>query len=166
MKFQSDARSNAGTKEVALSAMRHRLGWHHCRRTGALLVFLTIGLVLGFLIVAAPHSVFSQGVQLVKVDVQVVASGYRVSKLTGQPVVNDKNERIGKIDDFVIGHDEGHSLFTVLEVGGFLGIGSRLVAVPYDSLTIDQNGSKIEKIALPGASKDQLQRLTEFRYGS
>jgi hypothetical protein len=49
--------------------------------------------------------------------------------------------------------------------GGFLGIGSRLVAVPYDSLTIDQKGSKIEKIALPGASKDQLEKLTEFRYG-
>lgn len=166
MKFQSDARSNAGTKEVTLSAMLHRLGWHHSRRTGALLVFLTIGLVLGLLIVAAPRPVFSQGVQLVTVDVQVVANGYRVSKLAGQAVVNDKNERIGKIDDFVIGHDEGHSLFTVLEVGGFLGIGSRLVAVPYDSLTIDQKGNKVEKIALPGASKDQLLKLTEFRYGS
>ena len=107
----------------------------------------------------AAYPAFSQGVQLVKVDVQVVANGYRVSKLTGQAVVNDKNERIGKIDDFVIGHDEGHSLFTVLEVGGFLGIGSRLVAVPYDSLTIDQKGNKIEKIALPGASKDQLEKL-------
>jgi PRC-barrel domain len=74
-----------------------------------------------------------------------------------------QNERIGKIDDFVIGHDEGHSLFTVLEVGGFLGIGSRLVAVPYDSLTIDESGNKIE---LPGASKDQLKQLAEFRYGS
>ena len=166
MKFQSDARSKTGTKEVALSTMLHRLGSHHFQRTRGLLLFLSIGLVLGLLIVAAPHPVFSQGVQLVKVDVQVVANGYRVSKLTGQVVVNDKNERIGKIDDFVIGHDEGHSLFTVLEVGGFLGIGSRLVAVPYDSLTIDQKGSKIEKIALPGASKDQLEKLTEFRYGT
>jgi sporulation protein YlmC with PRC-barrel domain len=166
MKFQSDARSNTGTKEVALLAMAHRLGSHHYQRTRGLLPFVSIGLVLGLLSVAAPHPVFSQAVQLVKVDVQVVANGYRVSKLTGQVVVNDKNERIGKIDDFVIGHDEGHSLFTVLEVGGFLGIGSRLVAVPYDSLTIDQKGSKIEKIALPGASKDQLEKLTEFRYGT
>jgi sporulation protein YlmC with PRC-barrel domain len=119
--------------------------------------------VLALLIVAAPHPASSQGVQLVKVDVQVVTNGYRVSKLTGHFVVNDKNERIGKIDDFVIGHDEGHSLFTVLEVGGFLRIGSRLVAVPYDSLTIDESGNKIE---LPGASKDQLKQLAEFRYGS
>jgi sporulation protein YlmC with PRC-barrel domain len=124
---------------------------------------IVAGVVLALLIVAAPHPASSQGVQLVTVDVQVVTNGYRVSKLTGHFVVNDKNERIGKIEDFVIGHDEGHSLFTVLEVGGFLGIGSRLIAVPYDSLTIDESGNKIE---LPGASKDQLKQLAEFRYGS
>jgi sporulation protein YlmC with PRC-barrel domain len=95
--------------------------------------------------------------------VQVVANGYRVSKLTGHAVVNDKNETIGKIDDFIIGREEGHSLFTVLQVGGFLGVGSRLVAVPYDSLVIDQNGNKIE---LPGASKDQIEKLAQFRYGT
>jgi hypothetical protein len=37
------------------------------------------------------------------------------------------------------------------------------VAVPYDSLTIDESGNKIE---LPGASKDQLKQVAEFRYGS
>ena len=57
-------------------------------------------------------------------------------------------------------------MFTILEVGGFLGIGSRLVAVPYDSPVIDQSGNKIDKVALPGASKEQLQTLAEFRYGS
>ena len=39
-------------------------------------------------------------------------------------------------------------MFTILEVGGFLGIGSRLVAVPYDSPVIDQSGNKIDKVAL------------------
>ena len=57
-------------------------------------------------------------------------------------------------------------MFTVLEIGGFLGIGSHLVAVPYDSLVIDHSGNKIDKIALPGASKEELQKLAEFRYGS
>jgi hypothetical protein len=75
--------------------------------------------------------------------------------------VNDKNENIGKIDDVVIAQD--HSLFTVLQVGGFLGIGSRFVAVPFDSLKIDDNVSKIE---LPGASRDELKKLAEFNYRS
>jgi sporulation protein YlmC with PRC-barrel domain len=151
MKFYNDVHSKADQ--------------YHSAHTRALLLCM-VGAAIALLIVAGPHPVFSQGIKLVKVDVQVVADGYRMSELTGHAVVNDKNESIGKIDDFVIGHDEGHSLFTVLQVGGFLGIGSRLVAVPYDSLTIDQKGNKIEKIALPGASKEQLQKLTEFRYGT
>jgi hypothetical protein len=49
----------------------------------------------------------------------------------------------------------------VLQVGGFLGLGGHLVAVPYDSLVIDDEGSKIQ---LPGASKDELKKLAEFKY--
>ena len=40
---------------------------------------IVAGVVLALLIVAAPHPASSQGVQLVKVDVQVVTNGYRVS---------------------------------------------------------------------------------------
>jgi sporulation protein YlmC with PRC-barrel domain len=101
----------------------------------------------------------SQAVRLVTVDVNTVAQGYRVSKLTGSGVTNEKNEKIGTIDDFVIARNR--SLFAVLQVGGFLGIGGHLVAVPYDSLVIDDEGSKIQ---LPGASKDELKKLTEFKY--
>jgi hypothetical protein len=63
----------------------------------------------GLLMVTAPGPVLSQAVQLVTVDVNVVARGYRVSKLTGNTITNEKNERIGTLDDFVIGRDR--SLF-------------------------------------------------------
>jgi hypothetical protein len=52
-------------------------------------------------------------------------------------------------------------LFAILQVGGFLGIGAHLVAVPFKSLALDDSGSKI---TLPGASKDELKKLPEFRY--
>jgi hypothetical protein len=57
--------------------------------------------------------------------------------------------------------DSKRALFAVLQVGGFLGLGGRLVAVPYESLTIGDNG---RKITLPGASKEELQKLAEFKY--
>ena len=50
----------------------------------------------------------------------------------------------------------------MLQVGGFLGLGGRLVAVPYQSLVLDDTG---DKIVLPGATEDQLKKLAEFEYG-
>jgi hypothetical protein len=52
-------------------------------------------------------------------------------------------------------------MFAVLQVGGFLGLGSHLVAVPYDSLKVSDDGKKVE---LPGATKDELKKLAEFKY--
>jgi hypothetical protein len=48
---------------------------------------------------AAGPALPQAGVQLVKVDLSVVAKGYRMSKLIGSNVINDKNEKIGTVDD-------------------------------------------------------------------
>jgi hypothetical protein len=98
-------------------------------------------------------------VALVAVDVVSVADGYRASKLRGTTVVNDANEKIGELDDLIVGKDR--VLFAIIEVGGFLGLGSRLVAVPYSSLQISDDG---RRIVLPGATKEQLQGLPVFKY--
>jgi hypothetical protein len=45
----------------------------------------------------------------------------------------------------------------------FLGIGAHLVVVPYDSLVLDETGSKVE---LSGATKEQLKGLSQFHYQS
>jgi sporulation protein YlmC with PRC-barrel domain len=103
--------------------------------------------------------VSSQGVHLVKVDVADVDPGYRISKLLGRSVTNDKNEKVGSLDDLVVGHND--SLYAVLQVGGFLGIGSRLIAVPYDALKVSDEGRKVE---LPGASQQELKNLAEVKY--
>jgi sporulation protein YlmC with PRC-barrel domain len=110
---------------------------------------------------AAGPALSQAGVQLIKVDLSVVAQGYRISKLIGSSVINDKNERIGTIDDIIADKDKKQLSFAVLQVGGFLGVGGHLVVVPYDSLVIDDNG---RKITLPGATKDELKKLTGYNY--
>jgi hypothetical protein len=99
-----------------------------------------------------------QTVQLAKIDVVQVASGYRASKVIGETVVNDANETVGKVDDVIIGND-GKSAFVVLSVGGFLGVGTKLVALPYDALKVEKN-----KFTMPGATKDALKTLPAFEY--
>jgi sporulation protein YlmC with PRC-barrel domain len=102
----------------------------------------------------------ARGAQLVEVDAKPLAEAYRASKLIGASVVNDKNEKIGSVDDLIVTPAD-RVLFAVISVGGFLGITGRLVAVPYSSLTVDEKGGKV---TLPGASKDALTKLPAFHY--
>lgn len=98
-------------------------------------------------------------VTIVRVDVARVALGHRASKLVGAAVVNDKDERIGTIDDLVVNTDD-RVTYAVISVGGFLGMGSKLVAVPFQTLRT----VKEERLMLPGATKEALKDLPEFKY--
>ena len=102
----------------------------------------------------------ARGAQLVEVDEKPLAEAYRASKLIGASVVNDKDQKIGNVDDLIVTPTD-RVLFAVISVGGFLGINGRLVAVPYSSLTVDDKG---RKVVLPGASKDALSKLPAFHY--
>ncbi len=58
---------------------------------------------------------------------------WRASKVVGLNVYNDNNENVGSINDLLM--DKGGNIkAAVLSVGGFLGVGARLVAVPYEKL--------------------------------
>jgi sporulation protein YlmC with PRC-barrel domain len=96
---------------------------------------------------------------VIRVDVARVALGHRASKLVGAAVVNNKDERIGTIDDLVVSPDDKVT-YAILSVGGFLGIGSKLVAVPFDALQM----VKEDRLMLPGATKEALRDLPEFKY--
>ncbi len=107
---------------------------------------------------------FSQGaaqtVALVKVDPQSVATGFRSSKVVGASVVNETNETVGAIDDLIVTPNE-RVPYAILSVGGFLGMGTKYVVVPFSSLQMQD-----KKIVLPGATRDALRALPEFKYKS
>lgn len=117
---------------------------------------LMAGTALAFAGYCAPAR--AQGVQLVVVNIQAVDHGYRTSQLLGKSVQNDKDQKIGTLDDLVVTQD--HALFGILQVGAFLGLGGHLIAIPYDSLTISDDG---RKIMLAGASKEALGKLPQYQ---
>ena len=62
------------------------------------------------------------------------ASGeWRTSKMDGIKVYNEANENIGSINDLLM-DKSGNVKIAVIGVGGFLGMGEHLVAVPYEKL--------------------------------
>jgi PRC-barrel domain len=101
-----------------------------------------------------------QTVTLMKVDPQTLATGYRSSKVVSSTVVNEANETVGTIDDLIVTPD-GKTPYAVLSVGGFLSLGTKYVVVPFSSLKIANN-----KVLLPGATKDALKALPDFKYNT
>ena len=93
------------------------------------------------------------------IETEAIAKGYRVSKLIGAQVKNDKGERIGKIEEMIVSPD-GKVTMAVVEVGGFLDLGDHRVAIPVQQFTSLEPGNAV----LPGASKTALKKLPEFQY--
>jgi sporulation protein YlmC with PRC-barrel domain len=58
---------------------------------------------------------------------------WRASKMVGLSVYNDKNESVGSINDF-LADKNGKLVAVVIGVGGFLGVGEHLVAVPFEKV--------------------------------
>ena len=107
---------------------------------------------------------FSQGapqtVTLMRVDPATLATGYRTSKVVGSSVVNEANETVGTIDDLIVTPKEKVP-FAVLSVGGFLGMGTKYVVVPFSSIQVSN-----KKMVLVGATKDSLKALPDFKYNT
>ena len=95
-----------------------------------------------------------------KVDPTSLATGYRTSKVVGSAVVNEANETVGTIDDLIVTPGD-RVPFAVLSVGGFLGIGTKYVVVPYSTLVVHD-----KEMMLPGATKESLKSLPEFKYAT
>jgi len=62
---------------------------------------------------------------------------WRTSKVVGLNVYNDQNENVGSINDLLT-DKSGNIKGAVLSVGGFLGMGSRYVAIPFEKLKFSE----------------------------
>jgi len=89
---------------------------------------------------------------------QSFAAGYRTSRVVGCDVYNEQDVEIGKIDDLIVTR-AGNVPFAVLSVGGFLGIDSKYVIVPFTSIEIQNT-----RMVFRGATKDALEKLPAFKY--
>jgi sporulation protein YlmC with PRC-barrel domain len=58
---------------------------------------------------------------------------WRASKVVGLSVYNDANESLGSINDLLT-DKSGNIKAVIIGVGGFLGVGEHLVAVPFDKV--------------------------------
>ncbi|MFT4180889.1 MAG: PRC-barrel domain-containing protein [Rhizobium sp.] len=80
----------------------------------------------------------------------------------GQSVYNGQNESIGSINDLIL-QKQGGVTAAVVGVGGFLGIGQKNVAVPFDKITMTQNAQDGSIKLTTTETADTLKSAPEFK---
>jgi sporulation protein YlmC with PRC-barrel domain len=88
-----------------------------------------------------------------------VSTGWSTKRqILGQSIFNDKDERVGSIDDIIVAPDKAVS-YAVINAGGFTGLTKHDVAVPISQLKLVDN-----KLVLAGATKEALKASPAFEY--
>ena len=94
---------------------------------------------------------------------------HRVSKVIGSEVRNKSGDKIGDVRDLVV-DDKGTIKLAIVSTGGFLGVGDRLHAVPWDALTLGPKDDHILDIdkahlqAAPGFTSKTWPNLGDDRW--
>ena len=95
------------------------------------------------------------------------------STISGDKVVNRQGENLGDIKDLMIDVNSGRVAYAVLEFGGFLGLGSKLFAVPLSAMEVDtenhrfifdQNKETLKNA--PGFDRDNWPNFSDRDWGT
>lgn len=91
-----------------------------------------------------------------------VAMLRRASKVEGIEVENGENQKIGKVEDLVINVNNGTVCYVALSFGGFLGVGEKLFAVPWDAVIFEYRAKDNKDFLVFDVSKDSLSKAPGF----
>ena len=84
------------------------------------------------------------------------------TKIVGSHIENMQKQDIGTIDDVVVNPDTGRVRFAVLSVGGFLGLDSTKVVVPWGAVSLMKNKPGDAPSYMIDATKDRLEKAPKF----
>jgi sporulation protein YlmC with PRC-barrel domain len=95
------------------------------------------------------------------------------SSLASHSVKNKLGEDLGSVKEIMIDVPSGRIAYAVLSFGGFLGIGNKLFAIPWEVLTVDEDRKCLvldaDKATLekaPGFDKDHWPDMADSRWGT
>lgn len=91
--------------------------------------------------------------------------------LKGDKIRNHAGEELGHLEEVVLDTDSGHIAYAVLAAGGFLGLGDKFFAIPWEmvsvdtekeELTLDLDKERLENA--PGFDKDNWPGTSDRSY--
>ena len=84
-----------------------------------------------------------------------------VQGILGREVRSGANENMGRIVDVIVDRS-GQVRAAIIDFGGFLGVGSRKIAVAWNALRFQPDAKKVERIGLE-LTRDQVQAAPEYK---
>ncbi len=80
------------------------------------------------------------------------------SSIIGDPVVNAQGEDLGTIKEIMIDVERGQVSYAVLSFGGFLGMGDKLFAIPWQAFSVDEANQRL----VLNVDRETLERAEGF----
>jgi sporulation protein YlmC with PRC-barrel domain len=99
-----------------------------------------------------------KGVNLEGSNVNLPLKYLAASSIIGDKVHNDKGEHMGAIEDIMIDITTGKIEYYVLKFGGFLTIGEKYFAIPFNLLKVDPE----KKMFIFNQSREMLEKAPGF----
>ena len=96
-------------------------------------------------------------------DEKTTGANVRASQMIGMDIVNFEGESLGEINDFVIDANTGRIRYAAVEYGGFLGLGDKLFAVPFEAFQVrPQQDDPDEMLLVLNVNQEQLEGAQGF----
>ena len=93
----------------------------------------------------------------------------RATTVIGNKVLNRAGEPLGNLKELVIDLEDGHIAYAVLSFGGFIGMGDKLFAIPWEALMLEPRDQTfildVDKEVLknaPGFDKDHWPDTAQY----
>jgi hypothetical protein len=90
-----------------------------------------------------------------------VLDHHDVQSVLGKEVRSAADENMGRIVDIIVDRT-GHVRAAVVDFGGFLGVGSRRIAIAWNALRFPAGGDKVERVTLEW-TRDQVRAAPDYR---
>jgi sporulation protein YlmC with PRC-barrel domain len=94
------------------------------------------------------------------------------SKIIGEAVINHQKENLGKVQELVIDTERGTLAYVVLSFGGFMGMGNKLFAIPWQAFSFSPTEFKLvlnvdkEKLKnAPGFDPEKMPNFADRSWG-
>jgi sporulation protein YlmC with PRC-barrel domain len=87
---------------------------------------------------------------------------HRASEAIGMKVRNGNGDKLGKVEDIVIAMNSGNIRYVAMSFGGFLGIGDKFFAVPFDAVMLQYDADDNDYFVMFDTTEEQLDKAPGF----